>query len=56
MSPAKLGINLQTLFISVINFVLPHLFLHPSLLMGNVGSLIANAHVRALAIVEQDVI
>ena len=52
--PAKLGINMQTLLIAAVNSVLPHLFLLTGLPMGDVGGLIADTHVRAPAVVEQD--
>ena len=54
MPPAKLGINLQTLVIFLINLRFPHLFLLTSLLMGVVWSLQADAVVRTLAVVEVD--
>ena len=54
MPPAKLGINLQTLVIFLINLRFPHLFLFTCLLMGVVRSLQSDAVVRALAIVKED--
>ncbi len=54
MPPAKLGINLQTLVIFLINLRFPHLFLFTSLLMGIVWSLQSYTIVRAPAIVEED--
>ena len=53
MPPAKLGINLQTLVIFLINLRFPHLFLFTCLLMGVVRSLQSDAVVRALAVVEE---
>ena len=54
MPPAKLGINLQTLVIFLINLRFPHLFLLTSLLMGVVWSLQAYTIVWALAVVEEN--
>ena len=54
MPPAKLGINLQTLVIFLINLRFPHLFLLTGLLMSIVWSLQSDAVVRALAVVEED--
>ena len=54
MPPAKLGINLQTLVIFLINLRFPHPFLFTSLLMGSSGSLQSDAVVGTLTIVEGD--
>ena len=54
MPPAKLGINLQTLVIFLINLRFPHPFLFTSLLMGIVWSLQSYTVVEALAVVEVD--
>ena len=54
MPPAKLGINLQTLVIFLINLRFPHLFLFTCLLMGVVRSLQSDAVVRASAVVEEN--
>ena len=53
MPPAKLGINLQTLVIFLINLRFPHLFLFTCLLMDSVRCLQSDAVVRALAVVEE---
>ena len=52
MPPAKLGINLQTLVIFLINLRFPHLFLFTGLLMHGIGRLQSDTVVRALAVVE----